>query len=181
VYHVNGIARATCTILFLYYLLLTIDMRPPDLDQFRAPKSGTLQPKTSKRPPRHRAGGWFLKGPIPGDWLQQAAKLPGKTLHVALALWYAAGRSNQRTVKLTHEVLALFGVDRHAGRRAVDRMAAVGLVSADCKRGRCPIVTLQEVETKGPAVTALEMAPVDPKCRRAVQNNLHGSTRQTGS
>jgi hypothetical protein len=122
-------------------------MNPLDLDRFKAPDNGRLLRQTPQRPPRHQAGGWFLKGPIPGDWLERAARLPGKTLHVALAVWFAAGRSKRRTVKLTPEVLAMLGVDRHTGRRAVDRMAAAGLVSADCRRGRCPVVTLRPADT----------------------------------
>ena len=61
-----------------------------DLDRFSAPGSGEL-PSTTTRPPRHKAGEWFVKGPIPGEWLRLAALEPGKTLHVAMALWYMAG------------------------------------------------------------------------------------------
>jgi hypothetical protein len=39
-----------------------------------------------KKPPRHRSGEKFLKGPIPLLWLIQAGRLPGKALHVGLLL-----------------------------------------------------------------------------------------------
>ena len=119
-------------------------MDPTDLERFRATGNSQLPPPTVQRPPRHKAGEWFLKGPIPGPWLERAAALPGKTLHVGLALWYAAGLKNRRTVTLSHKVLARFGVGRDAGRRALDRMAKAGLVSVDRGPGRCPRVTINE-------------------------------------
>jgi hypothetical protein len=35
----------------------------------------------TRRPPRHRRGERFLKGPIPWPWISAAAALPGKALH----------------------------------------------------------------------------------------------------
>lgn len=36
-------------------------------------------------------GKTFLKGPIPLPWLQGAARLPGKALHVGVVLWFLSG------------------------------------------------------------------------------------------
>ena len=52
-------------------------MHPLDLDQFRAKPNGKPRPAKRQRPPRHKAGEWFLKGPIPGDWLVRVFSLPG--------------------------------------------------------------------------------------------------------
>jgi hypothetical protein len=38
-----------------------------------------------KRPPRHRPGDPFIKGPIPFTWIASACRLPGSGLHVAMA------------------------------------------------------------------------------------------------
>ena len=46
--------------------------------------------RSSTRLPRPKAGERFLKGPIPMDWLSAAARLPGKSLHVAIAIWLCA-------------------------------------------------------------------------------------------
>ena len=59
------------------------------------PRVATLPPPN--RPPRHRSGEKFLKGPIPWAWLQRAFLLPGKALHVALLLWREAGCRRSRT------------------------------------------------------------------------------------
>jgi hypothetical protein len=119
-------------------------MPPLDLDQFRAKPDGKpLLPK-SKRPPRHKAGEWFLKGPIPGEWLHQAAKLPGHALHVALAAWYLAGVERGHQVKLTWGVFDRFGVSPDAGRRGLVALERAGLVSVDRHPGRCPVVEILE-------------------------------------
>jgi len=117
-------------------------MQPFDLDQFRVKRNGELRPAESKRPPRHKAGEWFLKGPIPGEWLHRAAKLPGHALHVALALWYLAGLEKCRQVKPTWRVFARFGVSPDSGRRGLAALEGAGLVAVDRHPGRCPVVTI---------------------------------------
>jgi hypothetical protein len=103
-----------------------------DVDRYRA----------SPRLPRHAPGQRFLKGPIPLAWLCRAAALPGKTLNVALALWYAAGLAQGATVLLSRRLLRLFHVGRHAGGRALANLKRLGLVNVDRGRGRCARVTL---------------------------------------
>ena len=39
------------------------------------------------KPPRHKPGEKFFKGPIPLNWLTQATTLPGKTIAVAIAVF----------------------------------------------------------------------------------------------
>jgi hypothetical protein len=121
-------------------------MHALDLDQFRARRNGELRPAKSTRAPRHKAGEWFLKGPIPGEWLHRAAELPARALHVALAAWYLAGVEKRRQVKLTWGVFARFGVSPDAGRRGLVALERAGLVSVDRHPGRCPVVTILESE-----------------------------------
>ena len=109
-----------------------------DLDNFSAPSSSVLPSPATKRPPRHKAG----------EWLRLAAREPGKTLHVAMALWYMAGLTKRRAIKLTGAQLKVFGVGRDAGRRSLDRLVGAGLVSVERKPGRCPVVTIQAVAEK---------------------------------
>jgi len=88
-----------------------------------------------------RAG--FIKGPLPLDWMQHAARLPGKTLQVALALWYLAGLQKSHTVKLASKPLETMGVSRDAKYDALARLVSAGLVAVDQKPGQAPIVTLK--------------------------------------
>jgi hypothetical protein len=119
-----------------------------DLEAFRLAPGASRRVPHTKRLPRHKAGKWFLKGPIPGDWLGQAGKLPGRALHVALALWYLAGVGKTPTVKLTGGVLSRFGSPPDAGRRGLAALEGAGLVSVDRHSGRCPVVTIQGVVTE---------------------------------
>ena len=89
----------------------------------------------------------FIKGPIPLGWMTKAASVGGKTLHVAVALWFLVGLKRSRKVTLSQSKLKLFGVSRQASYRALLRLEDAGLVSVDRHPGRNPIVTLRLTNT----------------------------------
>ena len=118
-----------------------------DLDQYRLPANGAVKLRTRPRSaPRHRSGEWFLKGPIPFNWLSMTSKLPGKSLAVGLAIWFEAGRSKKRSVKVTHAVLSQFGVGRQAGTKSLVRLYRAGLISLQQHPGRSPVATLLDYQ-----------------------------------
>jgi hypothetical protein len=84
----------------------------------------------------------FIKGPLPLGWMQRASCLPGKTLQVALTLWYLAGLKKTQSVRLASKQLAGMGVSRDAKYDALDRLASAGLVSVQQQSGKAPMVTL---------------------------------------
>jgi hypothetical protein len=84
----------------------------------------------------------FLKGPIPLIWLTNAAKLPGRALHVGISLWYLSGLKKTHEVKLTNVVLAKFGVKKDAKRRGLEALEEAGLVSIKRRKNKNPIVTI---------------------------------------
>ena len=98
----------------------------------------------AKRPPRHKGRERFLKGPIPLNWLTVATQLPGKTLAVAIVIWFKAGLTNTKTFPVCHDLLCDFGVSRHAGYRGLKRLESAGLIGIKRGVGRCPIVTLKD-------------------------------------
>jgi hypothetical protein len=104
------------------------------------PAAAEARPKP-RRPPRHRPGEWFLRGPIPWPWLEAAARLPGKSLALALCLWREAGRLRRRTVKLCLSRAGL-GLDRQVARRALRSLESAGLVTSVRKPGHGVEVTL---------------------------------------
>jgi hypothetical protein len=120
---------------------------PFDPAGLRVPASDppVLPKLPSKRPPRHRPGEPFLKGPIPWPWLATAARLPGKTLHVAVLLWKEAGCRKSRTVALCLSWAGELGVREDSARRALRHMAAAGLVRVRHRPGRCLEVTLLDL------------------------------------
>ena len=93
-----------------------------------------------------RRPGLFLRGPLDWAWLARCARLPGRALHVGLALWLEAGLRRSSTIALRPKHRDALGVDRHAARRALLEMEAAGLVRVARAPGRAPTVTLLEVE-----------------------------------
>ncbi|WJJ94712.1 hypothetical protein [Neopusillimonas aromaticivorans] len=87
----------------------------------------------------------FIKGPLPLDWMRQAAALPGKALHVGLCLWYLAGLTQSKRVRLTSKTTQAMGVSRDAKGEALKRLAQAGLVRVEQRPGCAPEVTLLDV------------------------------------
>lgn len=101
--------------------------------------------REKKTPPRHKTGEKFLKGPIPLNWLARASQLQGKSLQVGLSLWFLAGLTNSKTVKLSQSTLCDFGVNRHCKYRALRWLEDARLISVKVGNGQSPIVTLRDV------------------------------------
>jgi hypothetical protein len=119
-------------------------MAHPDLnlDQFRLNTARPPDQPKSPRVLRHSAGGWFLKGPIPGDWLVKASKTSATALRVGLVLWYLAGLTKCHRVKPTWNTWRRFGLSPDAGRRGLVALEQAGLVNVERGPGRCPLVTI---------------------------------------
>ncbi len=78
------------------------------------------------------------------DWLMTAAQLPGKSLHVSVALWAIGELQNSRVVALSNSISLRFGLDRNAKYRALAWLEEAGLISVERKAGRAPLVTILE-------------------------------------
>jgi hypothetical protein len=85
-----------------------------------------------------------LKGTVPLAWLETAAKLPGRSLHVGLLLWYEAGVSRSGAVHLSNILCLRFGIDRNAKYRALRSLEGARLVSVQRKLGRSPLVIIRD-------------------------------------
>jgi hypothetical protein len=96
------------------------------------------------KPPRPKPGAKFLRGPVPLDWLSRAAALPGRSLHVAMAVWFMAGLRKSRTVPVSNVTGLQFGLDRNAKYRALEWLENAKLISVERQVGRAPIVTILE-------------------------------------
>ena len=89
----------------------------------------------------------FLRGPIPLEWLKSAAKLPGKTLNVALALRWLQGMSAGKPFKLTQKALDTFSVSRETAGDCLVRLEQHELIQVVRKPGRSPIVSIVELHS----------------------------------
>jgi len=85
---------------------------------------------------------FFLRGPIPLDWLSAAAQLPGKTLNVGVALWWLKGMAGSNPFKLTRTALKRMNVERDAARQGLLRLEQGGLILVKRKPGQRPTVSI---------------------------------------
>ena len=86
--------------------------------------------------------GKYLKGPIPLPWLSEAAILSGRTLHVALCLWFLSGLQKSKTVKIEKAALDAFGLTRKTVYRGLDKLSEEGLIEVDQRPGKYPIIQI---------------------------------------
>jgi len=100
--------------------------------------------------PRHDKGEHFLKGPVPLNWLAQAARCGSKALHVAIILWYRAGLKRSPTVKIPRWTADKFGLRRHAKTRGLKALERAGLVRVKRQQGCSPEVTLLDYKDSTP-------------------------------
>jgi len=119
------------------------DEPPLDLSRFKISAAPTKVPaRSSGRAAVVHQRGEFLKGPIPIAWLKQAAALPGKALHVGLAVWFEHGRRKKNTFVLSAAVLQRFEVGRKAGYAGLAALEDIGLLHVVRRHGKNPSVTL---------------------------------------
>jgi hypothetical protein len=100
---------------------------------------------TPRRLPRPVAGERFLQGPIPLTWLSTAARLPGRSLHLAIAIWLTGSLAKSATIPLSNLAALPFGLDRNAKYRALHWLEAARLIEVERMPGRSPIVTVLEI------------------------------------
>jgi hypothetical protein len=83
----------------------------------------------------------FLKGPIPLPWLSRAAKLPGKTFQVAVALWYWRGIRNKDQIPFSaSRLLKDWGVSPSTGSRSLKKIEKAKLILITSKPGKMGLV-----------------------------------------
>jgi DNA-binding MarR family transcriptional regulator len=75
-------------------------------------------------------------------WIARAAVLPGKTLHVALAIWLATNGQHERTIYPLKRYCTKFGIARDALYPALDKLEQAGLIRTNRHRGRAARITL---------------------------------------
>lgn len=84
----------------------------------------------------------FLRGPVPMDWLDRAAGLPGKALNVAIALWWLYGMKKGGAIKLTRQALKYLHVKRDAASDGLGRLERAGLIRVERRPGQRPTIEI---------------------------------------
>ena len=103
---------------------------------------------TTMKKERREETARFVKGPIPAAWLEQAARLPGKALHAAMAIRYLDGFHGTGTVQMRPSTRNNYGMDRFSCNRVLDHLEAAGLIRVLRKAGAAPVVTVLAVSTR---------------------------------
>ena len=83
-----------------------------------------------------------MRGPLPLSWFMPAAVLPGKALHVGMAIWFEYGRRKRDQFKLSSAMLKRFGVERKAGYSGLNALTECGLITVHRESGKNPIITI---------------------------------------
>ena len=84
----------------------------------------------------------FLRGPIPLEWLGKAAKLQGKAINVAIALWWCHGMAKGKPFKLTQTALSSLNVKRGAVSAGLVGLEQAGLIRIERKTGQRPTISI---------------------------------------
>jgi hypothetical protein len=90
--------------------------------------------------------GPFLLEPEVVEWLKAAARPPGQSLHVALALVFAGSGYSYRPIALPNLPLLEMKLDRCAKYRALVELERAGLVTVVRRVGRAPLVTISRTD-----------------------------------
>ncbi|GEM_PF-2554474 len=122
-----------------------------DLDQARLqrrPAKKNKKRSSSRKLPQTMPGERYFGGPLPFPWWAAASNLPGRTLHVALAIWHLATlRQRSAVVRIRPSLIRELGVKRNAMYRAIQNLQEAGLIEVvDRARGRSMTVRVRTVD-----------------------------------
>ena len=97
---------------------------------------------------RHRITRPASCRPVNFPWLAVAAKLPGRTMNVAMAIWFVASLRKTPTIRLAPYALRMFGVSRDCCYDSLRRLSDAGLIALKTRRGALPVMTLVDSKAK---------------------------------
>jgi hypothetical protein len=106
-----------------------------DLDRIRLPADKVGNLGTRKRPPRHRPGDPFIRGPIPYAWIASACRLPGAGLPVAMAFRFLSCRFRWETRSGPSVIAKGLRISDDSVRRGLQAAELAGLLSASREPG----------------------------------------------
>src|SRR4051812_28945027 len=104
------------------------EIDPWDPDRLRLPAALVADFRPKRRPPRHRAGETFLRGPIPFAWVASACQLPGAGLHVAMVVRFLLCRFPRLRAWGLAEIALRPGLHERTAQRGLHAAEAAGLV-----------------------------------------------------
>ncbi len=113
-----------------------------DLDKELGISKPSAPTKPKPKPALKRQPGLFIKGPIPLDWMKRANNLGGSTGLVATMLWFYAGLTGSKTIKLDSKIDDVTGLTRQTRQLILKRLEIHGLIKLFPQHGGYPRVTI---------------------------------------
>jgi hypothetical protein len=113
-----------------------IDMEALQID----PADPALVPRSAGKTRKKKWERKFIS--FPWSWLEHLRASRGATYRVALLLVYEHWRTGGRVIKLTNIMAAEVGVSPDAKIRAVDDLEQAGLVKAERRPNKSPLITV---------------------------------------
>lgn len=115
-----------------------------------------IRKSNSSRHPRNNQSGtgeskpqrFFIKGPIPDDWISKACQLGKGCGDLSWPLWHLHGMYNKhdskenRSFPLSNKLLEKYGISKLRKSNALKALKGAGLISIVQERGSLPIVTM---------------------------------------
>jgi hypothetical protein len=118
-----------------------------DPERLRLPAEMIGETECRRKPPRHRPGDPFIKGPIAYVWIASACRLPGSGLAVAMAYRFHAGRFRFRYGRRwdISDVAKGLRISDDSARRGLHAAELAGLVSVSREPGRKLAVSVSDL------------------------------------
>jgi hypothetical protein len=113
-----------------------------NLDRFRLPADRVGNLSDRNRPPRHRSGDPFIKGPIPHAWIASASRLPGAGLRVAMAFRFLCCRFRRENRWGLNTIADGLRISDDSVRCALNAAEQAGLLAVERKPGCKPAVSV---------------------------------------
>lgn len=93
--------------------------------------------------PKKKEIEYFLKGPIPINWLSKASHLPGKTINVAILCWFFHSlNKGKNNFKLQHKFIKIMNVHRVCLYRSLKHLEEAQLIKVQREKGQIAIITI---------------------------------------
>jgi hypothetical protein len=106
-----------------------------DLHQLRLPAETIGNLESRRRPPRHRPGDAFIKGPVPHIWIASACRLPGAGLGVAMACRFLCCRFRARNRWGLDKIAKGLQISTRSARRGFHSAELAGLLAVEREPG----------------------------------------------
>ena len=118
-----------------------------DLEKFRLKN---FNPAIAKpiTPPRKDFSKYFLRGPIPLNWIIKLIPLSKSAHQMALVIWFICGlKGGRRTFVLSNKRLKEFKLDRQQKYRGLRDLERAALIKIKKRNGRQnPIITILDAQ-----------------------------------